>query len=92
MAFIAIRYPIDILKISTFICSMPKVLISLTPRMLEAVDHLVSVGLYSSRSEVFRDAIRMLMRPGSGLEEELEDLLPELVSPLSSGDPDWVYS
>ncbi len=71
---------------------MSKVLISLTPRMLEAVDHLVSVGLYASRSEVFRDAIRMLLRPGSGLEEELEDLLPEMIASTPSDNPDWVYS
>lgn len=38
-----------------------KVLISLTNQQLEEVDKMVKAGLYASRSEAMRDALRQLV-------------------------------
>jgi putative addiction module CopG family antidote len=65
---------------------MRKVLISLPPQMLEAIDRMVKAGHYASRSEAIRDAIRMLFQsaeggPEEGGSEESMDFLGSMESP-----------
>ena len=42
--------------------SLGKVKVALTQTLLEGVDMLVSSGLYTSRGEVVREAVRRLIR------------------------------
>jgi Arc/MetJ-type ribon-helix-helix transcriptional regulator len=73
---------------------MAKVLVSLPKKMLEEVDRLVKGGMYASRSEVLREALRRLLSPyGEGGEEEgAEDFVPEQFSEPAGEEPGWVYS
>jgi antitoxin ParD1/3/4 len=61
--------------------------ISLTPQLEDLVKKKVESGLYSSASEVMREALRLLEERDRLHALRLEELRAEIIRGLESGDP-----
>jgi antitoxin ParD1/3/4 len=61
--------------------------VNLTPRLEDMVRKKVSSGLYSSASEVIREALRLMEERDRVREVKLEHLRQEIRNGLSSGEP-----
>jgi len=72
---------------------MSKVLVSMPPQMLEAVDRLVTAGFYASRSEAIRDALRLLFQSQEGgLEPSQGGETMDFLGTMGSPPRDFSYS
>ncbi|MCK4327462.1 MAG: type II toxin-antitoxin system ParD family antitoxin [Candidatus Diapherotrites archaeon] len=70
---------------------MSKVLVSMPKQMLDAVDRLVSMGYYASRSEAIRDGLRLLFQSHEGEPPLSGDELMDFVEAMG-GPRDFSYS
>ena len=61
--------------------------VNLTPQLEEMVRHKVSSGLYTSASEVIREALRLMEEQDRLREIKFEQLRRDIREGLNSGDP-----